>query len=407
MGYAYRLSGDEKFMDIGTAALHEGWKGSPGGCKGLAQATMSPPHFMYDLHDFERNLLHLAGPGEKLVLLLDTEDRDFRATVYQRGAGGTATIIAPDGKEVAQAKLDRDEPEHTFEVAADGLVGIYKVGIHAEPGSVWSVSSDLGKMLVAESPNGPYSAPVKGQTFVYGRPIPHAGGNKVLRIGDAPEITFDGSRSLDYNGKIADYQWDFGDGQKASGVKVTHRYATSGAFNAALTVKDNEGLTDTAIVRVVVPTLPDLGIGDLDKRTRVIIEAESFAGQGNGEVRVMDKFAASGRALSYWEGPGQWVEWKFSAPKDDDYLILLRYAAAKDAVRQLQVDGAAPQAVPLPATGGFAGDRDDWRWLAVSDGAGKPISIRLSRGEHRLRLTQAESGLALDCIVLLSANRDN
>ena len=196
-------------------------------------------------------------------------------------------------------------------------------------------------------------------------------------------------------------------GQSGTGVQVTHRFANPGTYTVRLTVTDDEGLTDTATVQATVPTVPALGLGDLAQRAFLVVEAEAMAGQGQGEVRVMDKTAASGKAISYWEGPGQWVEWKLTVPREGDYLLVLRYAAAAKSVRRLDLDGAVPQPnlppLTLPATGGFAADRDDWRLLTVPGPDGKPLALHLTAGEHRLRLTQVEAGLALDYLALVSA----
>ena len=51
-------------MDIGITCLEDAWRGSPGGCKGLAQATMSAPHFLYDVRQYERQQGRLIGRGK-------------------------------------------------------------------------------------------------------------------------------------------------------------------------------------------------------------------------------------------------------------------------------------------------------------------------------------------------------
>jgi len=55
------------------------------------------------------------------------------------------------------------------------------------------------------------------------------------------EITFDASASTDPDGSIVSYEWDFGDGAKASGEVVTHAYSSAGNYTVILTVTDNEG----------------------------------------------------------------------------------------------------------------------------------------------------------------------
>jgi len=52
--------------------------------------------------------------------------------------------------------------------------------------------------------------------------------------------TFDGSSSLDPDGSIQAYDWNFGDNRSASGKKVTHQFGTPGNFNVTLTVTDDK-----------------------------------------------------------------------------------------------------------------------------------------------------------------------
>ena len=59
-------------------------------------------------------------------------------------------------------------------------------------------------------------------------------------------------RSLDPNGTMASYDWDFGDGTTGSGVTVTHTFVQDGAFTVRVTVTDNDGLTDSATFTVNV-----------------------------------------------------------------------------------------------------------------------------------------------------------
>jgi DNA/RNA endonuclease G (NUC1) len=71
-------------------------------------------------------------------------------------------------------------------------------------------------------------------------------------IEEGGSATFDASGSLDPNGTIASYAWDFGDGSTGSGVSVAHTFAQDGAFTVRVTVTDNDGLTDTATFNINV-----------------------------------------------------------------------------------------------------------------------------------------------------------
>ena len=74
--------------------------------------------------------------------------------------------------------------------------------------------------------------------------------------------SFNGSGSLDSDGTIASYVWDFGNGTNSTGISVSHEYATAGTYQVMLTVADNDGATDTASVVLVVQTTVQ-AIGDL------------------------------------------------------------------------------------------------------------------------------------------------
>jgi PKD repeat protein len=66
--------------------------------------------------------------------------------------------------------------------------------------------------------------------------------------GMAPlSVTFDASSSYDPDGNIVSYDWDFGDGATGVGVITSHVYATTGTYEARLTVTDNDGLTGSAV----------------------------------------------------------------------------------------------------------------------------------------------------------------
>ncbi|MFC7314168.1 PKD domain-containing protein [Salinirubellus salinus] len=65
------------------------------------------------------------------------------------------------------------------------------------------------------------------------------------------DVRFDGSGSSD-NIDIASFEWDFGDGETATGESVTHYYDTPGTFTATLTVRDAAGNVDSDTRDVVV-----------------------------------------------------------------------------------------------------------------------------------------------------------
>jgi spore coat protein H len=65
-------------------------------------------------------------------------------------------------------------------------------------------------------------------------------------------VTFDASGSIDPDGTIVSYLWDFDDGNTTTGVRVTHSFGEMDDFKVTLTVTDNNGLTDDITQRVFV-----------------------------------------------------------------------------------------------------------------------------------------------------------
>jgi PKD repeat protein len=72
-------------------------------------------------------------------------------------------------------------------------------------------------------------------------------------------LVFTGSGSYDPDGTIAAYEWDFGDGDRGTGVAPTHTYAQDGTYTVALTVTDNDDETNrsttTATIADTEPTV--------------------------------------------------------------------------------------------------------------------------------------------------------
>ncbi|MFC1715606.1 PKD domain-containing protein [Candidatus Poribacteria bacterium] len=126
-------------------------------------------------------------------------------------------------------------------------------------------------------------------------PIADAGVDQIGAPGQ--EIIFDGSKSLDPDGQISNYNWDFGDGQTASGDKVSHTYENPGIYSVHLTVQDNTGHTravdqDEAIVSINAPPVADAG-------------ADIFAAPG--QTMTFDgggSYDMDGKIVSY--------QWRFS-----------------------------------------------------------------------------------------------
>ncbi len=77
-----------------------------------------------------------------------------------------------------------------------------------------------------------------------------------LPAGAGQNLTFDASHSLDPDGSITTYDWDFDDGNSAGGVSVNHAFAGDGTYSVRLIVTDNDNKKDTIFKDITIQTNP-------------------------------------------------------------------------------------------------------------------------------------------------------
>ena len=65
-------------------------------------------------------------------------------------------------------------------------------------------------------------------------------------------VNFSAAGSVDPNGSVVSYAWDFGDGSTGEGVTASHAYSQDGVFTVRLTLTDNDGLTDSTLFTLTV-----------------------------------------------------------------------------------------------------------------------------------------------------------
>jgi len=92
-----------------------------------------------------------------------------------------------------------------------------------------------------------------------------SGPGAALLEGDT--ASFSAAASLDPNGTIVSFAWDFGDGSGGSGEVVSHTYPQDGNYTVRVTVTDDDGLTDSATMVVhvhnvapAVAPIPNAGV---------------------------------------------------------------------------------------------------------------------------------------------------
>ncbi len=91
-------------------------------------------------------------------------------------------------------------------------------------------------------------------------PVADAGGDRNVLVNQI--VRFDGSRSMDPDGSLLSYEWDFGDGTTSTGINPVHAYSLPGTYKVTLSVRDNSGKANdlaTAEFDLVATYAPNQG----------------------------------------------------------------------------------------------------------------------------------------------------
>ena len=96
-------------------------------------------------------------------------------------------------------------------------------------------------------------------------------------------VEFDGSDSRDDDGQVVSYNWDFGDGNTATGVLVEHTYTKGGLYKVSLTVTDNDGKTNTASLDVNMYQKPTASFTATPNRGLVPLQVDFDASESKDD----------------------------------------------------------------------------------------------------------------------------
>lgn len=85
---------------------------------------------------------------------------------------------------------------------------------------------------------------------------PTADANGPYAAEENVSISFSSAGSIDSDGSIVSYSWNFGDGGTSSSANPTHAYSVAGTYTATLTVTDDDGATGTDQATVTITAAP-------------------------------------------------------------------------------------------------------------------------------------------------------
>lgn len=230
------------------------------------------------------------------------------------------------------------------------------------------------------------------------------------------EVSFDASASRDIDGTVAEYAWDFGDGNQAQGAKVTHSYETPGAYGVTLRVTDDSSVANDInekqqTIRVNNPPVADGGparkacIGELIRfdaqrstdRDAKWLQYQWDFGDGNDAqgARVSHRYEVGGLFTARLAVTDD-SESACATATQDILVKVNRSPVARITVNAEQVfSGGAHDEVLFSAADSTDADSDAlryfWDFGDRNKGEGAQIWHRFSRpGQYRVKLRVAD-----------------
>ncbi len=193
-------------------------------------------------------------------------------------------------------------------------------------------------------------------------------------------VDFDASASMDPDGSIVSYDWDFGDGNTGTGIAPTHTFAGPGTFNVRLTVTDNQGATGAALQSVTLDPIPgavclnaicdntDTGFSSVG-----IWAASSSSPGFIGSDYLHDQSSGKGTKTA---------SWTYAIAADGNYEIAANWPAWPNRANNVQytysLDGGPPQNCGVPVDQRLNGGQFNSLCILPGLTAGSEITISLS-----------------------------
>src|SRR5436309_425818 len=175
-------------------------------------------------------VLTISG-GQSLFGALDVSATAGTLAVFESGTKLLNGEVTHTGPKAVKAGTVSFSFKWTAPSTA-GTASLYGAGLSTNGSGTGGDEVSLKSLAVSVQ-----SAPQPNQA-----PVADPGGPYSGAAGAA--IAMDGSKSLEPDGKIAAYSWDYGDGSVlGSGANPSHAYVSAGTFTITLTVTDDKGAT--------------------------------------------------------------------------------------------------------------------------------------------------------------------
>ncbi len=162
-------------------------------------------------------------------------------------------------------------------------------------------------------------------------------------------VNFDGGRSRRGTNPIARYEWQFGDGGKAEGQRVSHTYTAPAEFKVRLKVIDTKGLSDETSVKIriqqdLIASIPPIAVIDAPS-TAMQGEPVTFDGNDSKSASPIAEYNWAFGDGTTGNGPSVSHTYDQAGTYDVRLVVVAQNGLRSSASQQIRID--SPQA-PAP-----------------------------------------------------------
>ncbi|MBF9336594.1 PKD domain-containing protein [Microbacterium lacticum] len=202
-----------------------------------------------DSSSYDRHV-YMQDDG-KLVFGTWTEQTNTITTPQAYNDGQWHYVAATQGSDGMRLYVDGVAQGTNPQTAAQDYTGYWRIGGDTTWGSsssnliaTFDETAVYGRVLTPAEIGAHYGVG-KGQALPNQAPV----ASFEASVADLT-VAVDAGASIDSDGTIASYAWDFGDAQIGAGKTASHVYANPGTYTVTLTVTDDDGATATTTRQV-------------------------------------------------------------------------------------------------------------------------------------------------------------
>ena len=302
----------------------------------------------------------ICSPNESITLSgQNSNDSDGEIDKYQWDLGDGTT------KEGMIIKHDYKKP---------GAYNV-KLTVYDNANVVNSFSSDMLKVFVNDRPDAKFTFP-----------------RQFVSVGD--EVRFDGSSSVDRDGKIIAYRWKFGDGATQEVKIAAHSYSQSGKYLVSLNVQDNSTSssdtdTDSMYININFPPVANAGADQYLTNSKIYFNGNTSSDRDGNLIKYAWEFGDGFRSGEIepehvYANPGKY-EVKLSVTDDSETSTNTTSDFMNVRINETPVADAGPSKIGAPGEkldfdGSSSVDPDgeisvyEWNFGDGSEGRGKTVS---------------------------------